>query len=89
MNEASRNSIDPLRQLAGNIVITVGVLWMLLCGSCSAFFLFQMFGSGLHGATGDQITQGLAIVLIPGGIGIAIGLGIYAVGRAIAGRRKG
>lgn len=85
----TRNPIDPLRRLAGNIVIAVGVLWMLLCGACSAFFLVQMFSGGVRDLFSGPVLEGLAIILIPGGIGVAIGLGIYAVGRAIAGRRGG
>lgn len=82
------HSIDPLRRLAGTIVITVGVLWMLLCGACSAFFLYTMLLEGGLKSPPGQIAGALAIIFIPGAIGVGLGWGIYALGRLLAGRRK-
>ncbi|MDQ0464096.1 hypothetical protein QO010_001867 [Caulobacter ginsengisoli] len=89
MNDVANKHIDPLRRLAGWIVVAIGVLWLLLSGACTALALAYALPDALGHATAGELAGLLATILIPGGIGIAIGWGIYAVGRAIAGRRKG
>ena len=89
MNEPSQNPIDPLRRLAGWIVLAIGVLWTLLSGACTLLALAYVLPDAIGHASAGAMAGLLATILIPGGIGILLGLGIIAGGRAISGRRKG
>jgi hypothetical protein len=89
MNETTRKAINPLRRLAGNIVITIGVLWALLSGACTLLALAYALPDTLKSGHYNDLGGILAITFIPGGISIALGVGVIFGGRAIAGRLKG
>lgn len=35
----------PVRLFWGRALVTVGILWCVLCGGCTLYFSLQMFGS--------------------------------------------
>jgi hypothetical protein len=67
---------DPVARLFGALLMAVGALMMALCGLCSLVFVLSTAGSG-GGETGGM----LLLVLVIGGVPIAIGFGIFWLGR--------
>jgi hypothetical protein len=67
---------DPVARLFGALLMTVGALMMGLCGLCSLAVLVSMTGGGASEPGGM-----LLLVLIIGGVPIAIGFGIFWLGR--------
>ena len=67
---------DPVARLFGALLMAVGVLMMALCGLCSLVFVISTAGGG-GGETGGM----LLLVLVIGGVPIAIGFGIFWLGR--------
>jgi hypothetical protein len=86
MNRTTGNPIDPLRRLAGNVVIIAGMLWSLFCAASVAFFLYLILRHGAKGLTTGGLVSELALVLFPGAIGLGVGWLSIASGRAIGGR---
>jgi hypothetical protein len=78
-----RDRRDPVGRLFGALLMAVGVLMMTLCGLCSLVFLVSVLGSGGGDAGGM-----LALALIFGGVPIAVGFGIFALGRSLRGPRR-
>ena len=72
--------------LFGRIVAIGGIVWMVLSGLCGATFLIPTLTNGF-GAKGASDVIGLVImVLTISGISALIGLGVWAIGRAISGK---
>lgn len=67
---------DPVARLFGALLMTVGVLMMALCGLCSLAFIVSVVGGG-----GSDVGGMLLLVLLVGGVPIAVGFGIFWLGR--------
>jgi hypothetical protein len=68
---------DPVARLFGALLMAVGVLMMTLCGLCSLVFVISTAGGG----SGSEAGGMLLLVLVIGGVPIAIGFGIFWLGR--------
>jgi len=67
---------DPVARLFGALLMAVGALMMALCGLCSlAAVVFMASGSDPGGS--------LLLVLVFGGAPIALGFGIFWLGRRL------
>ena len=73
---SDQNGRDPVARLFGALLMAVGVLMMTLCGLCSLVFVISTAGSG-----GGEAGGMLLLVLVIGGVPIAIGFGIFWLGR--------
>jgi Kef-type K+ transport system membrane component KefB len=67
---------DPVARLFGALLMGVGVLMMTLCGMCSLVFVISTAGGG-----GGEMGGMLLLVLVIGGVPIAVGFGIFWLGR--------
>ena len=65
-------------RLFGALLMAVGALIVVLAGLCSAAFLVMMLGPRNGGAA-----SGVGLILIFGGVPIAIGGGVFMGGRAL------
>ncbi|CAN7273150.1 hypothetical protein [Caulobacter sp. LjRoot300] len=72
---SDQNGRDPVVRLFGALLMGVGVLMMTLCGLCSLAALVFTGGSG------SEAGGMLLLVLVIGGVPIAVGFGIFWLGR--------
>jgi hypothetical protein len=81
----AREGPNPVARFFGVLLIVAGVLVMGLCGLCSAGVLIASLAS-----PGEEFS-GLAmipVVGIVGGVPIALGAGMFILGRQLAGPRR-
>jgi hypothetical protein len=71
---------DPVVRLFGALLMGVGVLMMTLCGLCSLTVIFSVAGGGVSDLLGM-----LPVALVVGGAPIAVGFGIFWLGRWLRG----
>ena len=71
---------DPVARFLGAGLLAIGVLMMVLCGGCGAFFLLFYLVDGL--AHPNDMPMAL-IPLVVGGVPALIGLGLFALGRSL------
>jgi hypothetical protein len=71
----------------GGLLMAAGGLIAVSAGLCSAVVSFMALTES--GATADMITVGLPLVLLFGGIPIAIGITLFFVGRMLYRERPG
>ena len=73
-----------VRRFFAGVMMALGGLWTVLCGSCSAYFMVISFRpqSGGGEAQNFDATLGIAAIVL-GVLGTAPGLVIYFVGRAL------
>lgn len=73
---ADQGRPDPVARLFGALLMAVGALMMALCGLCSLIFVISMAGGG-----GGEAGGMLLLALVIGGVPIAIGFGLFWLGR--------
>lgn len=77
-----------LRRMAGFALMAIGALWMLLCGACTATFIWGGLQAMAKPLRPGDVIGWLEITLAVGGIGISFGIGLCVLGAVIAGRRR-
>ncbi len=77
-------SDNPVRLMIGNAVIGMGIIWIALCGLCSAWMMgdFLMQDPSLQDALSS-----LWLVILVGVISAALGYIAIVIGRIIRGRK--
>jgi len=77
-------SHNPVRLMIGNALIGMGIIWMALCGLCSAWMMgdFLMQEPSFQDAIGS-----LWLVMVVGGVSAALGYIAVVIGRIIRGRK--
>lgn len=77
MTSASK---DPVSRLFSGLLIAVGTLMMVLCGSCGALFLGGFLISGIS----QPDAFGMALIpLVVGGVPALVGFGLYKAGQSL------
>jgi hypothetical protein len=77
-----------VKRLIGGFLMVLGILWMLLCGACTALATFGSVPALLSGSGSgqDAVGGGVALVLtfIAIGVGSALpGIAMFFIGRAL------
>jgi hypothetical protein len=75
---------NPVRNAVGLLLFVLGLIWILLSGGCTLFFLGQEVVPAVHGQGGAMLT----LILIVGGVGILPGVGMFLGGRALLRRER-
>lgn len=71
---------EPGKRLLGYILVTVGILWLLLCGACTVFV--WMLTASMNGHFPTEPGPILFPLLI-GAVGAAPGLALLLAGRSV------
>jgi hypothetical protein len=71
----------------GGLLMAAGGLIAVSAGLCSV--VVSIMGLGESGSTVEMITSGLPLVLLFGGVPIAIGLALFFIGRGLYRERLG
>lgn len=72
---------EPGKRLLGYILVTVGILWMLLCGACTG--LVFAITISMNRPEIAEVASAMVLPLIIGLVGAAPGLLLLLVGRSI------
>jgi hypothetical protein len=70
-------------KLFGAMLMVVGGLIVLLCGLCSATFLVAAISQAARTPQAQNFSTILAMVLIFGGVPIAVGVAVFLAGRRL------
>lgn len=71
----------------GGLLMTAGILIAVLSGLCSGVFLSQVVFPTLKGSSTGDVSQGVLLVLVFGGVPFLVGLGLFFIGRRMFRRR--
>lgn len=78
------------RRFFGNLLVMLGVIWMVLCGGCTAVFVIMGLVGAVTSAISDSRPDAVLSILptfllfgLVGLIGALPGIGLFFIGRAI------
>ena len=74
---------NPAVVFFGWLLMGIGGLIAVTAGACSLYFLAGVLGAGGGGGL-DGLMSGLGLILLFGGVPIAVGLALIVAGRAIS-----
>jgi len=77
-------SHNPVRLMIGNALIGMGIIWIALCGLCSAWMMGDFL---MQEPSFQDALSSLWLVIVVGGISAALGYIAIVIGRIIRGRK--